>query len=305
MNLEGIIPVWKEAGFTSHDVVAKSRKILQTSKIGHSGTLDPLVTGVLPLCIGRATRLIEYLQEMPKEYEAVMLIGVSTDTQDLSGTIIDSVTKVDLSDEIIRRTVATFQGNIQQMPPMYSAVQVNGKRLYELAREGIEVSRPSRTVCLHEIHVTSIQEVEPYIEVSFRVVCSKGTYIRTLCVDIGQSLGYPAVMKSLIRTSTGELRETQCVTLKQMEYLKDNNQLSSCMLPMDHAVKHLPMLTVTQEQTTHLFHGKIISMTTFPEVESHSEYRICRAYTSGQHFIGIVEWDPLHHSVRAVKLFHS
>lgn len=207
MTLEGILPVWKPAGFTSHDVVAKARGILGIKRIGHTGTLDPQVTGVLPLCIGRATRMVEYIQDLPKEYEAFLRIGLSTDTEDMTGTVLEEVSQVTLDEMKVREVLHSFVGEIEQVPPMFSAVKIDGKRLYELAREGKEVERKSRKVTIHKLEILHMDLHQKHPEIQFRVSCSKGTYIRTLCVDIGKALGYPAVMKSLIRTSTGSIRQ--------------------------------------------------------------------------------------------------
>ena len=206
MTLEGILPVWKPAGFTSHDVVAKVRGILSIKRIGHTGTLDPQVTGVLPLCIGRATRMVEYIQELPKEYEAVLRIGLSTDTEDMTGTVLEEVSHVSLEEDQVREVLESFIGEIEQIPPMFSAVKIDGKRLYELAREGKEVERKSRKATIFELEILELNLDQKHPEIRFRAMCSKGTYIRTLCVDIGKALGYPAVMVSLIRTSTGNIR---------------------------------------------------------------------------------------------------
>lgn len=194
---EGVLPVYKPAGFTSHDVVAKMRGILKMKRIGHTGTLDPQVTGVLPLCLGRATRVVEYLQELPKEYEATLRLGIATDTEDITGEITDQVDQVEVSSEDVKQVLEQFVGKISQVPPMYSAVKVDGKRLYELARQGKTVERKSREVTIHELELTGLTIKEGYPEISFRVLCSKGTYIRTLCVDIGKTLGYPSTMVEL------------------------------------------------------------------------------------------------------------
>ena len=174
----GVINIYKEKGFTSHDVVAKLRGILQQKKIGHTGTLDPDAVGVLPVCLGNATRLADMLTDRDKEYEAVMRLGVTTDTQDMSGTVLEEK-EVQSSAEEVEEAVRFFVGGYEQVPPMYSALKVNGKRLYELARQGREVERSSRSVKLYQIEILSME----LPEVSLRVSCSKGTYIRTLCHD--------------------------------------------------------------------------------------------------------------------------
>ena len=184
MEWNGVINIYKEAGFTSHDVVAKLRGILHQKKIGHTGTLDPDAEGVLPVCLGKATRLCDMLTDHEKEYEAVLRLGVSTDTQDSSGTILCEK-PVAVSEEEVRACIVSFLGEQMQIPPMYSALKVNGKKLYELARAGIEVERKARPVTFYEIEVLAMEL--PLVRI--RVRCSRGTYIRTLCHDIGEKLG--------------------------------------------------------------------------------------------------------------------
>src|SRR5690606_34497847 len=215
--MDGILAIWKPEGWTSHDVVAKTRRLLGMKRIGHAGTLDPMVTGVLPLCLGRSTRVVEYIQERPKSYEATICLGVATDTEDMTGEIIDSVESVQVSEQDIKKVLKQFIGNIEQIPPMYSAVKVDGKRLYELAREGKSVERKARQMTIHQIELISIDFEKKLPQFTFSVLCSKGTYIRTLCVDIGRALGVPAAMASLVRTMSGGIVKEQCVTLEQVE----------------------------------------------------------------------------------------
>lgn len=237
---EGVFPLWKEAGMTSHDCVSRARKLFRMKRIGHTGTLDPDVSGVLPLCLGRATRIVEYLQELPKTYEAEMTIGYATDTEDASGVVIASAEQVDASEERIRETAARFLGAIEQTPPMYSAVKVEGKRLYELARAGQEVERQSRSVTIYRLDITDIRRDGNYIRVSMTVTCSKGTYIRTLCTDIGRALGYPAVMSALVRTASGPFRKESCVTFEEAGQLADEGILADKLVPIGEALSFLP-----------------------------------------------------------------
>ena len=196
--LNGIIIIDKEPGFTSHDVVAKMRGICGQRKIGHTGTLDPAATGVLPVCLGSATKLCDMLADRDKEYVAELLLGVETDTQDTTGRVLRE-SKVSVVPEQIRECAASFVGELMQVPPMYSALKVNGKKLYELAREGREIERRPRPVTVHELEILGLQ----LPVVRMRVVCSKGTYIRTLCADIGEKLGCGGTMQSLRRTRVG------------------------------------------------------------------------------------------------------
>lgn len=210
--INGIMNIYKEAGYTSHDVVAKLRGIVKQKKIGHTGTLDPDAVGVLPVCFGSATKLCDLMTDKSKEYEAVLRLGITTDTQDLSGTIL-SESAVTAGEADIERAIMRFVGGYEQLPPMYSALKVNGKKLYELAREGKEVERQPRHVDISAIRILEMKVPE----VRFVVSCSKGTYIRTLCADIGEQLGCGAAMAHLKRTRVGDFRIEDAVTLSQVE----------------------------------------------------------------------------------------
>jgi tRNA pseudouridine55 synthase len=192
--VNGIINIYKEKGFTSFDVVAKMRGIAHQKKIGHTGTLDPDAEGVLPVCLGKATKVCDLLTEKDKEYEAVLLLGTTTDTQDITGTVLRTA-DVNVSEEAVREAVLSFVGSYAQIPPMYSALKVDGKKLCDLARTGVTVERKARTVEIYRIEILSVD----IPRVRFRVHCSKGTYIRTLCQDIGEQLGCGGCMESLLR----------------------------------------------------------------------------------------------------------
>lgn len=303
MNLEGVIPIYKTKGMTSHDVVAKARRILGMKRIGHTGTLDPSVTGVLPLCIGRATRIVEYVQELPKEYEAKLVIGLSTDTEDLTGNVIMQCDDVMLTAQQLTETIQSFVGTIQQVPPMYSAVKIDGKRLYELARAGIEVERQPREVTIYGIQILDMNLSIPYPEVRFRVQCSKGTYIRTLCADIGRKLGLPAAMGELIRTRTGPIGLEQCVTLEQLEKLKADQHLDECLIPTDQALAYLPSYVLTEQQSVLSSTGRTVIIPELQHLEP-SRNQLWRIYTPVQHFLGIFQWDSQDFSLKPVKIFH-
>ena len=213
--INGVINVYKEAGFTSFDVVAKLRRILNIKKIGHTGTLDPDAVGVLPVCVGNATRLVDMLTDETKEYVAIMRLGVVTDTQDMSGNVLstneESARKISLDE--VSSVVSSFRGDILQVPPMYSALKVNGQKLYDLARKGIEVERKARPVTVHNIFVAKLND----LEYSLRVECSKGTYIRTLINDIGEKLGCGASMSHLERTRVGRFKKEDAFKLADIE----------------------------------------------------------------------------------------
>jgi tRNA pseudouridine55 synthase len=243
--LSGILPLYKPAGFTSHDCVMKIRKLARTKKVGHTGTLDPDVTGVLPICIGQATKVADYLHDAPKQYRATLTIGFSTDTEDASGAVLETKTiDSSLDEEQIRSVINRFIGNIEQIPPMYSAVKVDGKRLHELAREGKTVERKARSVTIYDIVVEEINLHTEYPAVTYTVTCSKGTYVRTLCTDIGRALGYPAHMSCLQRLRSGPFELAQCVTLEEVEAAVSAGDLQKLLYPLDHALFQYPAVHI-------------------------------------------------------------
>ena len=212
--VNGILNVYKEKGYTSHDVVAKLRGIVGQKKIGHTGTLDPDAEGVLPVCLGRATKVCDMLTEKDKTYEAVLLLGKETDTQDISGTVLRVGETEGLTQEQVKDCVMSFVGEYDQIPPMYSALKVNGKKLYELAREGKTIERKSRKVEIKEIRILEMALPRVRMEVS----CSKGTYIRTLCHDIGEKLGCFGCMESLLRTKVSRFELESSLKLSHLSY---------------------------------------------------------------------------------------
>ncbi|MCH5267425.1 MAG: tRNA pseudouridine(55) synthase TruB [Lachnospiraceae bacterium] len=228
--MDGIINVYKEAGFTSHDVVAKLRGILHQKKIGHTGTLDPAATGVLPVCCGKATKVCELLTDSDKSYRAVCHLGVVTDTQDMTGEILEEHSYEGITEEAIRKTVQEFAGETEQIPPMYSALKVNGKKLYELAREGKTIERKPRKISISEIIVSAVNPETG--EFTMDVTCSKGTYIRTLCHDIGEKLGTGAAMAELLRTRVSVFSMDSAVRLSQIEDMVSKEDFSFLM-PVD------------------------------------------------------------------------
>ncbi|XBG73849.1 tRNA pseudouridine(55) synthase TruB [Enterococcus cecorum] len=257
--MEGILPLWKERGLTSHDCVFKLRKILHMKKIGHSGTLDPDVDGILPICIGRATKVVEFLTDSGKVYEGEITLGYSTTTEDASGEIVDltPVEKV-LSNELIDSTMQTFIGEITQIPPMYSAVRVNGKRLYEYARNGETVERPVRKAQIYRFQ----RITEPVFDAQkhtlswrFQVACSKGTYVRTLAVDLGKKLGFVAHMSDLTRIKSGGFTKEQAVTLDQVAQAMANNEVEKSLLPIEYGVRDFPRIDISEELTKKVMNG--------------------------------------------------
>lgn len=268
MNMEGIIPLWKEKGMTSHDCVYKLRKILKTKKVGHSGTLDPDVEGVLPIAIGKATKVLEYMVNTGKTYEGEVTLGYSTTTEDRSGEIVDrKAVDLQLSQGAIDKAITSLTGEITQTPPMYSAVKVNGKRLYEYARAGEVIERPSRQVTIHSYERTSeviIDEEQETLSFRFEVSCSKGTYIRTLAVDTGALLGYPAHMSDLTRTESGGYQSAQAVTLRQVQEAVDENHLSAILNPLESALTSFPSYELSEEEWSKVKNGTVFMKSELP-----------------------------------------
>ena len=261
IQMDGIINVKKEAGMTSHDVVFKLRKILGTKKIGHGGTLDPDVVGVLPIAVGKATRMVEFMQDEGKIYEGEITLGFSTTTEDASGEVVDRTPVQDpLDAEEVDRMIAQMVGEIEQVPPMYSAVKVNGRKLYEYARAGQEVERPERQVTIYSFERTSpICYEDKLARFTFRVKCSKGTYIRTLSVDLGEKLGYAAHMSHLTRTSAAGLRLEDSLTLEEIAEKVEAGQLDF-LHPLEIGTGDLVKVYLTPEQAEEVRFGRFIEL---------------------------------------------
>ena len=297
--INGIINIYKEAGFTSHDVVAKLRGIVKQKKIGHTGTLDPDAVGVLPVCFGNATKLCDMLTDKSKEYRACMLLGETSDTQDASGTIL-SRTQVNVSEEEVRDAVMSFLGEYDQIPPMYSALKVNGKKLYELARQGVEIERKPRRV---EIHHIKIEEIN-LPRVTFSVGCSKGTYIRTLCADIGDRLGCGALMETLQRTRVGNFHIEQALKLSQIEELVRENRLEEYVIAPDAVFEEYESLTVMPEFDKVLLNGNKLYFKQVRAVRKRFEDgEWTRVYASNGTFTGVYTYCEQEHCFKPCKMF--
>jgi len=244
--MNGIICLDKPQDFTSFDVVAKLRGILQTRRLGHGGTLDPMATGVLPIFVGNATKACDIMPDNTKSYRAGFRLGQVSDTQDITGTILAEYDN-EVSESDITGILPKFTGKIMQLPPMYSAVQVNGKRLYDLARQGIEVERTPREIEIFSIELTSYDEAlrEGTLEIS----CGKGTYIRTIINDIGEVLGCGGIMTSLVRTSSGGFTLADCHTFEELQQARDENRLDELVLPIERVFESLPKLRLGEAQT--------------------------------------------------------
>jgi len=253
--LEGVLIVHKEAGWTSHDVVVKVRKLLGGNKVGHAGTLDPHATGVLPLLVGRATRIAEYLINWDKEYRAVLRLGETTDTQDASGRILTRVDPCEVAEDMLQAVIPPFQGAQRQLPPMYSAVKVGGQPLYKAARAGRTVERAERSITIHQLEIQAVHGRD----VTLRIVCSKGTYVRTLCADIGQALGLGGHLYALERRRVGPLSIEQALTIDQVAARLTTGTLGRELISLDQLLAQLPAVVVNAEQAQRVLHGSPIS----------------------------------------------
>ncbi|MFJ7830130.1 tRNA pseudouridine(55) synthase TruB [Peribacillus sp. NPDC097197] len=262
--MDGILPLWKPKGMTSHDCVFKLRKILKTKKVGHTGTLDPEVTGVLPICIGRATKIAEYLTEAGKAYEGEVTLGFSTATEDATGEKVaeQKVTETFQRSQILE-VLKSLTGTIEQTPPMFSAVKVNGKKLYEYARAGIEVERPTREVTIHDITLLDdrLEFKGETISFRFRVKCSKGTYIRTLAVMMGERLGYPAHMSDLVRIEAAGFTLEDCFTFAEVEEFMESEKTGDFLLPLERGLLHLPKFQINDKVAKKVLNGAVLEQT--------------------------------------------
>lgn len=248
---QGFLNVLKPPGMTSHDIVSAVRRMYHLKRVGHTGTLDPSAAGVLPVGLGLATRLIEYLDKDDKSYRAEITFGWASDTGDDTGEEIARQAFVMPSEDVIRRTLESFEGDIEQLPPMYSAIKINGKKLYELARAGKEVERTARPVRIHKITLIERREDAIVIDVD----CSKGTYIRTLCIDIGEKLGIPAVLSFLLRTKAGHFDLSSALTLEELAELGED-----ALIPMDQAIADIPSVQLTSQEGIAFENGRTVSI---------------------------------------------
>ena len=297
--IHGIINVYKEKGFTSHDVVAKLRGIVGQKKIGHTGTLDPDATGVLPVCLGKATKLCDLLTDKNKTYEAVLLLGKTTDTQDITGEVLEEKSTEALTEEKVREAIEGFIGDYEQIPPMYSALKVNGKKLYELAREGKVIERKARPVKILDIQILEIDLPKVRMEVS----CSKGTYIRTLCHDIGEKLGCGGCMESLIRTRVSTFRIEDAKTLDEIETLKQEGKLAELLVPIDAMFPFYPKITVKDDWKAFAKNGKPLDLKMLKEACGQDEETQVRLYDESGKFIAIYQWKEKKYHI--VKMFFN
>ena len=295
--LHGILNIYKEKEYTSHDVVAKLRGIVGQKKIGHTGTLDSDAEGVLPVCLGRATKVCDLLTEKDKTYRAVLLLGRTTDTQDITGEILGETDTDFLKAEEVEKAVLGFVGEYSQIPPMYSALKVNGRKLYELAREGKNVERKARTVCIREIHILQIDL--PRVEME--VTCSKGTYIRTLCHDIGEKLGVGGCMESLLRTRVGSFCLENSRTLGEIQKAMEEGSLLQNLIPVDAVFGQYRRVQIEVRQEKLLYNGNALCIKDERDVPVDKE--LVRVYDSRGEFVAIYQYLAGLNQYRIVKMF--
>uniref|UniRef100_UPI004056675B tRNA pseudouridine(55) synthase TruB n=1 Tax=Agathobacter sp. TaxID=2021311 RepID=UPI004056675B len=297
--VNGIINVYKEKGFTSFDVVAKMRGIFHQKKIGHTGTLDPDAEGVLPVCLGKATRVCDLLTEKDKTYKAVLLLGQETDTQDISGEVLNAAS-VEVTEEQVKNAVLSFVGTYEQVPPMYSALKVNGQKLCDLARKGITVERKARAVAIYSIEITGIS----LPEVEMVVHCSKGTYIRTLCDDIGKKLGCFGCMKSLLRTKVAHFTLEHAYKLEELQKLSQTPKNEwEFLYSVDTVFEGYPSVMAKEEAKKRIVNGNRIPQDMILDFGEEKQSETVRLYDCNQKFIGLYTYLNKEKEYKPIKLF--
>ena len=308
--INGILNIYKEKGYTSHDVVARLRGIFGQKKIGHTGTLDPDAEGVLPVCLGRATKVCDLLTDKDKTYEAVL--GKETDTQDITGTVLKECDPSEITEETAKKCIESFIGEYDQIPPMYSALKVNGKKLYELAREGKVVERKSRKVQIYDIRIKEMKLPRIRMEVS----CSKGTYIRTLCNDVGEVLGVGGCMESLLRTKVSRFELKDSMKLADIEKAKNEGRTEEIILPLDEVFVEYPKIIVTGRQAQLAYNGNPFPKESAKNLilpgkdggeddlsDIFSRYKKYRVYDEQGRFIAIYSYQKQRQLFRIEKMF--
>jgi tRNA pseudouridine55 synthase len=297
VTLDGLLLADKGPGVTSFQVVAHLRRVLRVPKVGHGGTLDPLATGLLPILLGEATKLTAYLQGQDKEYLATIRLGIATDTLDATGTVIAERAVPALDADDVRPVLARFVGDIEQVPPMYSALHAGGRRLHELARAGIAVERPPRRVRVHAFDL--VEWASPRLRV--RVECGSGTYVRSLAADVGEALGCGAHVEALTRTGVGPLRLEDAVPWAVIQQ-GNASMVAAGVLPADRAVAHLPAAELSPESARRLAQGQLVPLSALVSVATPRAPVSCRLYADGR-FLGIGELSP--EGLRPLRLVHA
>lgn len=297
--IHGILNIYKEKGYTSHDVVAKLRGITGQRKIGHTGTLDPEAEGVLPVCLGRATKVCDLLTDRDKTYEAVLLLGIRTDTQDVTGTVTDRGDVQGITREMVEQAAHKYVGEYDQIPPMYSALKVNGKKLYELAREGKTIERKARRVRIDELEI--LEEALP--RVRLRVRCSKGTYIRTLCDDIGADLGCYGCMEALLRTKVGPFALEEACRLEDVEAAVKAGELGKMLCPIDRLFAEYPAVQVKKGWEKLAYNGNGLKRSMTDGDREIKDGACVRLYDAGGNFLALYRYHREAEEYTTVKMF--
>ena len=308
--MNGVLNIYKEPGMTSFQVVYQIRKLTGEEKIGHTGTLDPDAKGVLPVCIGKATKLVDMLMDTDKQYRASLLFGKRTDTQDISGKTLEEVEPAEvkriLSPEQIIRTIESFHGEIEQMPPMYSAVKVNGVKLVDAARKGKTIERKARKVSIYgfdQIAVTGFDDPDDPVKAFFTVNCSKGTYIRTLCEDIGAHLSVPACLESLERTRTSGLDLSTAITLEEAKQYMEQGVLEEHLIPVDRFLKNYKAIYAKEEAVKKLIYGNWLRQEEFLPIDEFEDGEKFRVYDTEENFYAVYRFSKKDYYFKCEKMF--
>src|SRR5258707_315550 len=280
--MDGIFNINKPTGMTSHDVVAKVRKLLKQKRVGHAGTLDPAASGVLPVCVGQGTRVAEYLSESGKEYRATVIFGVETDTYDVEGAITRTASTEDLNLAGIEQELAGLRGPQMQVPPRYSAIKIQGQAAYKRTRAGEELELEARPIDISRLESVAWQTPVLVLDVA----CSKGTYIRSLAYDLGRVSGCGAHLGGLIRTRSGPFSLDESITLEELAHASEQGRLTGCLQPADKALAHYPALHLSTEETARVLHGNAFA---WPDTQA--EATLARVYNADGEFIAIAESD--------------
>lgn len=297
--IHGILNIYKKKGYTSHDVVAKLRGITGQRKIGHTGTLDPEAEGVLPVCLGRATKVCDLLTDRDKTYEAVLFLGIRTDTQDVTGTVTDRGDVQGITREMVEQAAHKYVGEYDQIPPMYSALKVNGKKLYELAREGKTIERKARRVRIYELEI--LEEALP--RVRLRVRCSKGTYIRTLCDDIGADLGCYGCMEALLRTRVGPFALEEACRLEEVASALKTGELGKMLCPIDRLFAEYPAVRVKEGWEKLAYNGNGLKRSMTDGDRETRDGTCVRIYDAGGNFLALYRYHREAEEYTTVKMF--
>lgn len=300
--ISGVINVYKEPGYTSHDVVAKLRGILKQKKIGHMGTLDPNAVGVLPVCLGKATKLCDILSEKDKTYKATLLLGTVTNTQDTTGEVLQQASEEQLNaldEDTVFQTIKKYVGEYDQIPPMFSAIKINGQKLYHLARKGEEIERPARHCRILNITVTKME----LPRVDFHVTCSKGTYVRTLCHDIGRDLGVGGCMEKLVRTKVERFDVQDSISFKQIEEYRDTGTLEQYITPVDEMLDMFSKCIVAENAQKLVYNGNIFTTRNTLLKMNNEDGQTVRVYTHDGKFIGLYMYHAAKQLYKPIKIF--